>query len=166
MQIEILASVFDWISKQQLNLSLFLWDWYCRKLKLTDLPGHDGKVTSEINFILSPCYRTFSADRDFLYGSLLNGRLLWAMTWNNESESESVSRISIWINFHSHRKLFSWNMWCFEICCSNLRTILLDNIIKELAILLKKCTPSLVLSKNFPLPDRKCLCLRPSFLKF
>ena len=101
VQIEILASVFDWISKQQLNLSLFLWDWYCRKLGLTDLPGHDGKVTSAINFILSPYYRSFRADRDFLYESLLNSRLLWAKTWNNEYESEyeSVSRISIWINF-------------------------------------------------------------------
>ena len=102
VQIEILASVFDWISKQQLNLSLFLWDWYCRKLGLTDLPGHDGKVTSAINFILSPYYRSFRADRDFLYEPLLNSKLLWAKTWNNKYESkyESVSRMSIWINFH------------------------------------------------------------------
>ena len=103
VQIEILASVFDWISKQQLNLSFFLWDWYCRKLGLTDLPGHNGKVTSDINFILSPYYSSLSADGDFLYESLLNSGLLWAMTWNNEYESdyESVSRISIWINFPS-----------------------------------------------------------------
>ena len=101
VQIEILASVFDWISKQQLNLSLFLWDWYCRKLELTDLPGHDGKVTAAIYFILSPYYRSFRSDRGFLYESLLNGRLLWEKTWNNEYESEyeSVSRISIWIIF-------------------------------------------------------------------
>ena len=66
VQIEILASVFDWISKQKLNLLLFLWDSYRRKLGLMDLPGHDGKVTSDINFILSPYYRSFRADRDVL----------------------------------------------------------------------------------------------------
>ena len=33
VQTEILASVFEWISKQQLNLLLFLSDWYCRKLR-------------------------------------------------------------------------------------------------------------------------------------
>ena len=97
VQIEIIASVFDWISKQKLNLSLFLWDSYRRKLGLMDLPGHDGKVTSDINFILSPYYRSFRADRDVLYESLLNSRLLWAKTWNNEYESEyeSVSWISV-----------------------------------------------------------------------
>ena len=47
VQIEIVAAVYDWIFKQQLNLLLFLSDWYCGKLGLTDLPGHDGKVTSD-----------------------------------------------------------------------------------------------------------------------
>ena len=44
--------------------------------------GLDGveKVTPDINFILSPYYRSYSADRDFLYESLSNSRLLWAMT--------------------------------------------------------------------------------------
>ena len=51
MQIEIIAAIFDWIFKQQLNLSLFLSDWYCRNLWLADLPSHDGKVTSDMNFI-------------------------------------------------------------------------------------------------------------------
>ena len=50
------------------------------KRGLTYLPGHDGKVTSDINFILSPYYKSFSAGRDFLDESLLNSRLLWAMT--------------------------------------------------------------------------------------
>ena len=36
VQIEIFAAVFDWISKQQLNLLLLLSDWYCGKLGLTD----------------------------------------------------------------------------------------------------------------------------------
>ena len=40
------CSRFDWISEQQLNLSLFLSDWYCWKLRVTDLSGHNGKVTS------------------------------------------------------------------------------------------------------------------------
>ena len=81
---------------------MFLWDWFCRKLGLTDLPSHDGKVTSDINFILGPYYRSFRADRDSLYEWLLHSRLLWKKAWNNEyqSEYESVSRISIWINFH------------------------------------------------------------------
>ena len=47
LQIEIVAAVYDWIFKQQLNLLLFLSDWYCGKLGLTDLPDHDGKVTSD-----------------------------------------------------------------------------------------------------------------------
>ena len=111
--IEILWSVFEWTSKQQLNLLLFLSDLYCRKLELTDLPSHDGKVTSDTNFILSPYYRPLIGDGDFLYESLLNSRLLWAMTWNNEyeSESESVSRISIWINFHHLTVIISLARW-------------------------------------------------------
>ena len=46
MQSEFLGTVFDWISKQQVTLLLFLNDWYCRKLGLTDLPGQNGKVMS------------------------------------------------------------------------------------------------------------------------
>ena len=49
-------------------------------------------------------YQKYNGNRDFLYESLFNSRLLWAKTWNNEYESESeydfVSRITIWINFH------------------------------------------------------------------
>ena len=87
---------------------MFLWDWFCRKLGLTDLPSHDGKVTSDINFILGPYYRSFRADRDSLYEWLLHSRLLWKKAWNNEyqSEYESVSRISIWINFHLSHMFF------------------------------------------------------------
>ena len=44
---EIVAASSGWISKQQLNLSLFLSDWCCRKSGLTVLLGHDGKVTSD-----------------------------------------------------------------------------------------------------------------------
>ena len=33
-------------------------------LGLTDVPGHDGKVTSDINFILSPIKGFKSADTD------------------------------------------------------------------------------------------------------
>ena len=43
LEIEILTFVFEWTSKQQLSLLLFLPDWYCRKLGWTDLPGHDWK---------------------------------------------------------------------------------------------------------------------------
>ena len=51
MQIEFLAFVFDWFIKRQLNLLLFLSDWYCRKLGLTDLPSHDEKVTLDKKII-------------------------------------------------------------------------------------------------------------------
>ena len=53
-----------------------------------DLPGHDGKVMSDMNFILSPYYRSKSSGSDFLYESSINSGLLWAKTSNNESESE------------------------------------------------------------------------------
>ena len=43
VEIKIIAPVFDWISKQQLNLLLSLSDWYWEKMGLTDLPDHDGK---------------------------------------------------------------------------------------------------------------------------
>ena len=55
---------------------------------LTNLAGHDGKVMSDMNFILRPCYRSYVIDRDILYKSLFNSRLLWVKTWSNESESE------------------------------------------------------------------------------
>ena len=41
---------------------------------------HGGKVTSDINFILSPYCRPLTADRDFSFESFLNSRLLCAMT--------------------------------------------------------------------------------------
>ena len=54
VKIEILAAIFDWISKQQFNLLLFLSDRYCGKFLLTDLPCRGGKMASDMNFILSP----------------------------------------------------------------------------------------------------------------
>ena len=51
MQIEIIAVIFDWSAKQQVNLSLFLSNWYCGKLGLTNLPGHDWRVTSDKEII-------------------------------------------------------------------------------------------------------------------
>ena len=51
VQIEIIAAVFGWISKQQVNLALFLSDGFYRKLGLTDLPGHAGKVMSDKKMI-------------------------------------------------------------------------------------------------------------------
>ena len=53
MQIEIIAVIFDWTSKQQVNLLLFVSDWYSQKLELKDLPGHDGKSRSDLNLILA-----------------------------------------------------------------------------------------------------------------
>ena len=67
---------------------MFLSDWYCQKMGLTDLPGHDRKVMSDMNFILRPYYRSYIVDRDFLYECFFNNTLLWEKTWSNESESE------------------------------------------------------------------------------
>ena len=39
MQIEIVAAFSDWFSKQQINLSLFLSNWCCRKLGVDGFPG-------------------------------------------------------------------------------------------------------------------------------
>ena len=65
LQIEIIASIFDWFSKQQVNLSLFLSDWFCRKLGLTDLPGHDRKVTSDKKIIFNWCQRYRGGNRNY-----------------------------------------------------------------------------------------------------
>ena len=65
VQIEILAFVFDWIFKQQLNLLLILSDWYCRKLELTDLPGHDGKITSDKTIVPISHQRYKGGNRDY-----------------------------------------------------------------------------------------------------
>ena len=64
VEIKFLKAVFDWISKQQLNLLLFLSDWYWGKLGLTDLPSHDWKVTSDkkIVFISYQIYKCENGD--------------------------------------------------------------------------------------------------------
>ena len=45
VQIKIIAVIFEWFYKEQVNLSLFLSD--CWRVGLADLPGHDGKVLSD-----------------------------------------------------------------------------------------------------------------------
>ena len=65
MQIETLAAVFDRISKQKLNLLLFLSDRYWGKLELTDVPGHNGKVTSDKKFIFISHQRHKGGNRDY-----------------------------------------------------------------------------------------------------
>ena len=62
---EILLAVFDWISKQQLNLLLFLLDPRCRKLGLTGLPGHNVKVTSDEKMISGSHQRGKSGSRGY-----------------------------------------------------------------------------------------------------
>ena len=47
---------------------------------LTNFLGDGGKVTLDINFILSPYYRSWSIDKDFLHELLLNSRFLCAVT--------------------------------------------------------------------------------------
>ena len=49
MEIEIAATSFSWHLKQQVNFKLFWLDWYWEKRGFTELPGHEGKLTSDIN---------------------------------------------------------------------------------------------------------------------
>ena len=65
VQIEILAFVFDWIFKQQLNLLLILSDWYYRKLGLTNLPGHNDKMTSDKTMTFMAHQRYKNENRDY-----------------------------------------------------------------------------------------------------
>ena len=52
MEIEIIAAIFFlWDLKQQVNFQLFLQDRYWEKWRLTELTGHDGKLTSDMNLI-------------------------------------------------------------------------------------------------------------------
>ena len=44
---------------------MFLSDWYCEKLGLTDLPGHDGKVRSDMEMIFISHQRYKSRNRDY-----------------------------------------------------------------------------------------------------
>ena len=43
---------------------MFLSDWYCQKLGLMDLPGHDGKVTSDNKMISNSYQRYTSVNRN------------------------------------------------------------------------------------------------------
>ena len=51
MQTKIITVFFGLIFKRKVDLSLFLSDWYFRKFRLTDLPGHDGKLTPDKKMI-------------------------------------------------------------------------------------------------------------------
>ena len=65
VQIEILAFIFDWIFNQQLNLFLILSDWYCRKLGLTDWPGHDRKVVPDKKIVSISHQGSKGRNRDY-----------------------------------------------------------------------------------------------------
>ena len=65
VQIEIIAAIFKWFSKQQVNLSLLVSGWYLEKWRLTNLPDQDWKLTSDGNLILSSYERSQSANRDY-----------------------------------------------------------------------------------------------------
>ena len=65
VQIEIRAFVFDCIFKQQLNLLLILSDRICQKLGVTDLPGHDRKMTSDKTMIPIYHQRYKGGNRDY-----------------------------------------------------------------------------------------------------
>ena len=104
MQIEIIAAIFDWISKQQLNLSLFLSSWYCRKLRMTDLPGRDRKVRSHMHFILSPYEKPQSADRGFYMNRCLIKGCYWRRRETRNMNAQCYAHIMKEMN-HAHNRL-------------------------------------------------------------
>ena len=55
------------IRKQQINFSFFLSDWHCEKFRLTELPSHGGKVTSDKKIVFKS-YNRFKAENGG-YGS-------------------------------------------------------------------------------------------------
>ena len=64
VQIATFSAIFNWISKQQVNLSLFLLDLYCRKFGLMNLLGYDGKLTSDKKMIWNSYLRYKGENRD------------------------------------------------------------------------------------------------------
>ena len=62
---EFLAVLFDLISKQQSNSSLLLSGWYCQKLGLTNLPGRNGRVTSDKGMVLNSHQGHKDENRDY-----------------------------------------------------------------------------------------------------
>ena len=62
---EFLAVLFDLISKQQSNSSLLLSGWYCQKLGLTNLPGRNGRVTSDKGMVLDSHQGHKDENRDY-----------------------------------------------------------------------------------------------------
>ena len=51
-QREFIAAIFDWFPKRKANVPLLVSDWYWKKFGLTNLPDHDGKLTSDMNLVL------------------------------------------------------------------------------------------------------------------
>ena len=65
MQTEIIADISDWFPNKQVNLSLFLPNWYCRKLGLTNLLGQDKNVTSNKKMTCQLYERSKSDNEDY-----------------------------------------------------------------------------------------------------
>ena len=93
VQTDILAVVFDQIFKQQLNLLLFLSDRYCRNFGLTDLPGHDGKVTSNKKMIF------FSHERKRVVIEITAAIFLWFL------KQQVNFQIFFWVWYLEKRRL-------------------------------------------------------------
>ena len=57
MDIETVGGVYDWVSKQQIKFIIVSVTLMLPNNRVELLPGHDGKMTLDINFILSPYCR-------------------------------------------------------------------------------------------------------------
>ena len=49
---EFISAIFEGFSKEQVNLKLFVFRLILKNWELTDIPGHDEKLTPDKNLIL------------------------------------------------------------------------------------------------------------------
>ena len=57
--------IFEWFSKQQVNLSVLVLNWYWQKGWLTDFPGNGRKLTSDMILILNSYESSLAASRNY-----------------------------------------------------------------------------------------------------
>ena len=58
-------AIFEWFSKQQVNLSVLVLNWYWQKGWLTDFSGNNRKLTSDMILILNSYESSLAASRNY-----------------------------------------------------------------------------------------------------
>ena len=90
-QVEIVAAIFESLSKRQINLPFFLSDWYWKNWELKHLSNHNVKGTSNMNLILSSYRRSYIKGQieiiDMNHYEIIG--CYWVGTSHNEYESVS-----------------------------------------------------------------------------